>query len=68
MSGKLNRAIELFVGRGTSPFPIQDEARVIAEFGADEGRVLAAEVRALLGEIDSFEPDWTKQNLVGATN
>jgi hypothetical protein len=64
LSGDLNRALTLFVGHGTSPFPSESEARVEDAFGAKAGASLVVQVRSLLSELKEIQPDWTKQDLI----
>lgn len=63
----LNRAIVLYIGRGMSPYPKEDESRVVDHFGASQGSTLAAQVRKILEELQRMQPNWDQHDLVGAS-
>jgi hypothetical protein len=67
MSDNLNRALVLFVGKGASPFPCENEAQVVNEFGLSKGADLIARVRVLLAELNAIKPDWGKHDLITAS-
>lgn len=64
---EIDKAIVLYVGWKISPFPKEDESRVLSQFGPDEGSILVEEVRSILDELQKSEPDWQKYDLIGAS-
>ena len=60
----LNEAIPLYIGVGFSPYPKEDEARLLDRFGSEEGKVVLEQVQAILSELQTFEPDWEKHTLL----
>jgi hypothetical protein len=59
MQDDLSRSVVLFLGAGVAPFPGQNQARLVKEFGRIRGEQLASEVVSLLQELGKIEVDWS---------
>lgn len=62
-----SEAIVLYLGRGLSSFPKPSAARLVNRFGCRAETILAS-VEAILEELRRFEPDWSTQTLLRATD
>lgn len=58
----------MYLGRGASPFPKRDPARLTASFGEAVGLDLLVYVEGVLDELYTVTPDWESEDLNGATD
>jgi hypothetical protein len=58
----------LYLGRGLSPYPKRDPARLTAKFGDADGLDLVAYVERVLHELYEVKPDWDAEDLKAATD
>ena len=64
---ELNDAIQLYVGVGASPFPKEDEARVVDYYGPEATQSLLSSVRSIIADLQKIQPDWDKHTLVSGS-
>lgn len=65
--GELNDAVQLYVGVGVSPFPKEDESRIVEHFGAEAAQSLLSGVRTIIAELQEIQPDWDNHTLVSGS-
>jgi glucose-6-phosphate dehydrogenase assembly protein OpcA len=65
-TNKVEIALVLYVGWGTSIIQQEDKSRVFGYFGSDIGRELLEKVQFIIAELGSVEPNWNDHDLHAA--
>lgn len=63
---ELNVAVLRFLGYDSEPYPQENGARLVDEFGVHLASQLAPKVRDLLHALDQLKPDWTVHSSLDA--
>lgn len=67
MADDRNDALMLYLGVGISPYPQRDPQRLVLKYGEEKGLDLVTYSEAILRELYEQEPDWSVDDLAGAT-
>lgn len=63
----LNDAIQRYVGLGASPYPKEDEARVVDHYGVEAAQSLMSDILSIIADLQKIQPDWEKHTLISGS-
>ena len=67
MTDLRSESLILYLGEGVVPYPQRDPQRLIERYGLEIAEGLISYCEKVLDELYSVEPDWTAEDLAGAT-
>ena len=62
----VSTAVTMYLGYGSSAFPLTDYARLVSNFGDARAVELKSQIKSLLQELDSSPIDWSSHSLQSA--
>ncbi len=62
-----SEGLVLYLGKGVVPYPQRDPQRLIERYGSEVATSLISYCEKVLDELYGAEPDWTSEDLSGAT-
>lgn len=60
---ELRQALVLYLGYGSTPYPVADGAKVVEVYGQQMGAALISDVLKLTDEVNQIKIDWSNVSL-----
>ena len=60
---ELSQAIVVYLGYGSTSYPVADSAKIVEVYGHQKGTALITDVLKLTDEVNQFKIDWSTVSL-----